>query len=202
MTNEGLLLDAGCGKSFGVLQTLSNTTAFVGADILRANVVNSKRRWKNFNYVVADIGCLPFRDSAFKGVLCIDVLEHLPDKPAKIGELARVTDKGGFFIGSTTNLLNPPLWLDAKMPFLAKPLVAKFAPGHYDRHDRFSPSKLVNVLISSKYRVDYLTLIGHPQFTQVKLPWFWRLWVLFDRLTNKNPLQYLKEIMIWQATRV
>lgn len=49
-------------------------------------------------YVVADAMRLPFRTGAFSHTVCSEVLEHLPDDRAALGELARVTAPGGRLI--------------------------------------------------------------------------------------------------------
>lgn len=198
-----LLLDAGCGRG-GSIICLPDKAEVVGVDVLRANIVACRQRWRNRSYVAADLTMLPFIEGAFGGALSADVLEHVDDKAAAVNESARITRRGGFFIGCSSNILNPVLWLDAKFPMLMKPLVMKLAePGHYERHSRFSPSSLTKALNSTGYRMDCLYLLGFPQFSQTRtLPGLARLWVLFDRLTKKKALLYLKEILVWQATRV
>jgi SAM-dependent methyltransferase len=174
----------------------------IGVDILRANLFTAKSLNKNLSCIVADLNWLPFSKSTFGGVISVDVLEHVHDKHAAIGELARVTSKGGFFIGSSTNLLNPILWLDVKLPKLTSPFVAKFAPGFYDRHSRFSPSSLTRTLGARGYQMDYLVLLGVMLFNKRKLPWLLHSWIIFDKLTKRKPLLYFKEIIVWKANRI
>jgi ubiquinone/menaquinone biosynthesis C-methylase UbiE len=201
--NGCLLLDAGCGRR-GSIVCPSDKVVIVGIDILRANVIACRLRWKSRGYVVADLTMLPFIRSAFGGVVSVEVLEHVNDKTAALNELARITQRGGFFVGCSTNILNLILWLDAKFPMLMKPLVMKLAePGHYERHGRFSPSSLIKTLNLTGYRMDRLYLLGQPLFSKTRTPLgLALLWVLFDRLTKKKPLLYLKEVLVWQATRV
>jgi SAM-dependent methyltransferase len=177
----------------------------VGIDILRSNVVACKGRWRNRSYVVADLNMLPFCEGAFDGVVSADVLEHVEGKTVAINELARVTRKGGFLVGCSSNVLYPILWLDDKLAWLMKPLVMKLADkGHYDRHSRFSPTSLVKVLSSTGYQLDFWSLLGYPQFCvhrhaskKLVLPW-----ILFDKLTKAKIFLYFKEILVWQARRV
>jgi ubiquinone/menaquinone biosynthesis C-methylase UbiE len=196
------LLDAGCGKGGSMVFPPKNAE-IVGVDVLRTNVADCKRRWKNRGYVVADLSTLPFIEKTFGGVICIEVLEHVGNKTALLNELSRITQKGGFFIGDTTNILNPILWLDVKFPRLMKPLVEKLtSPGHYERHSRFGPSSLTNTLKLARYRISFLSLVGYPMFSlSKKLNGLAFLWVLFDRVTKKTPLRYLKEVLVWEATR-
>jgi 2-polyprenyl-6-hydroxyphenyl methylase / 3-demethylubiquinone-9 3-methyltransferase len=46
---------------------------------------------------------LPFAAGAFDAVVAADVLEHLPDLPAAVAELARVLAPGGSFVFDTVN---------------------------------------------------------------------------------------------------
>jgi ubiquinone/menaquinone biosynthesis C-methylase UbiE len=198
-----LILDAGCGRG-GSIICLPDNVELIGIDVLRANVEACRRRWRKRMYVVADLTMLPFAEGAFGGALSADVLEHVGDKTAAVNELARTTKIDGFFVGCSSNILNPVLFLDAKFPLLMKPLVMKFAEqGHYERQSRFSPQALKKTLKLTGYRMDCLYLLGYPQFEQTNtLPGLTYLWILFDKLTRKKALVYLKEILVWQATRV
>jgi len=50
-----------------------------------------------------DAACLPFADDSFDRVLSSEVLEHLPDPGAAVGEIARVTRPGGIVVLSVPN---------------------------------------------------------------------------------------------------
>jgi SAM-dependent methyltransferase len=53
--------------------------------------------------VVADGQMLPFRDGAFDGVFCVNVLEHAPEPATLVAEAARVLSPGGKFLAITPN---------------------------------------------------------------------------------------------------
>jgi 2-polyprenyl-6-hydroxyphenyl methylase/3-demethylubiquinone-9 3-methyltransferase len=55
---------------------------------------------------------LPFADGSFDTVVAADVLEHLPDLPAAVNELARVLAPGGSFLFDTINR-TPWAWFTA-----------------------------------------------------------------------------------------
>jgi SAM-dependent methyltransferase len=199
-----LLLDAGCGRGDSIYE-MPDGLEFVSVDILRANIIACRRLWKERSYVIADLTMLPFIEGSFDGALSVDVLEHVDNKTAAINELARITSDKGFFIGCSSNIMNPIFWLDVKLPMLMKPLVMKLAtPGHYDRHSRFSPSSLNKTLDGARYRLNYLYFIGFPTFSRAiayDQPLIALGWVLFDKVTKKKPLLYLKEMLVWQATK-
>lgn len=199
-----LVLDAGCGKGLSIVSPPENIH-LVGVDILRSNVKAGREKWKNRSYIVADLMMLPFVEGAFTGIICADVLEHVEVKSKVVMEFARITQSQGFFVGSSSNLLSPVLWLDAKLPRIMKPLVKKFTdPGHYDRHTRFSPISLTKTLSSAGYDLNNFYILGYPQFSLVKstLPGLSYFWVVFDILTENKILIYFKEILIWHAKKL
>jgi len=53
--------------------------------------------------VTADGQRLPFADAAFDGIYSINVLEHVPDPTAFVGEVARLLQPGGRFLAITPN---------------------------------------------------------------------------------------------------
>jgi hypothetical protein len=148
--------------------------------------------------------------------MSVSVLEHVDDKYVAMNEFARVTKKGGFFVGCSTNVLNPILWFDAHCTSLMKPLVSKIVPGEYDRHSRFSPSSLIDTLESSGYNLDGYYLLGDALFVKKDMSLqslgkrqyvtkgmsnFIRFWVVIDKITRRKPLLFFKEILVWQANR-
>jgi len=59
------------------------------------------------DWVAADlISDLPFRSESFDLVLMLEVIEHLPDIPHSLREIARVLKPGGIAIVTTPNRLN------------------------------------------------------------------------------------------------
>jgi SAM-dependent methyltransferase len=76
---------------------------------------------------------LPFADGEFDAVTCLEGLEHLVDPVRLIGELARVTRKGGSIVVSTpnvTSLYSRLYQLMTGAPYQFNPaLVPEVAPG-------------------------------------------------------------------------
>jgi SAM-dependent methyltransferase len=48
--------------------------------------------------IISDITCIPVSDESFDAIICIEVLEHLPDPLSAIKELMRILKKGGTLI--------------------------------------------------------------------------------------------------------
>jgi dolichol-phosphate mannosyltransferase len=89
------VLDVGCGSSRIVLD-LPNA---VGLDIRQ-----NKLRWLSWRrrrLVRASCERLPFADGSFDGLIHSEVIEHLPDDPAILGECHRVLRPGGTLVLGT-----------------------------------------------------------------------------------------------------
>ncbi|MFZ0660778.1 MAG: class I SAM-dependent methyltransferase [Candidatus Binataceae bacterium] len=71
------------------------------------SVVATERRTTRPGWIAADLNDdLPFRDGEFDLVLMLEVIEHLPDIPHALREVARVLKPGGTAILTTPNRLN------------------------------------------------------------------------------------------------
>ncbi|MBN1995509.1 MAG: class I SAM-dependent methyltransferase [Anaerolineae bacterium] len=93
-TKANYILDAGCGEGFVInyLRQQNPALTIVGGDFSlealgwgRANVAHQAP------LVVFDLHHLPFPDNGFPLVLCLEVLEHLPNSTVGLRELARVS---------------------------------------------------------------------------------------------------------------
>ncbi|HVW81526.1 MAG TPA: class I SAM-dependent methyltransferase [Mycobacteriales bacterium] len=97
------LLDLGTGVGEN-LRLLGTVGASVGVDVSPSPLATAKA----FGPVAAaDAARLPFRDAAFGGAVCTEVLEHVADPGAVFAELARVLRPGATAIVTTPNYANP-----------------------------------------------------------------------------------------------
>jgi ubiquinone/menaquinone biosynthesis C-methylase UbiE len=204
LKNGYLILDAGSGKGDSLRDySKPKNVEVVCVDFLRVNAAASKRRYKTSQCIVADLTKLPFREGAFNGTFSVDVLEHVDNKTSAISELARVTKKGGFFVGCSTNVLNPVLFMDSMFPAQLNALVNRFSNVEMivERHSRFNPSNFNKTLVKSGFELEHFALVGTPVIDEKSLSSLANLWVLFDKLSKKKPFLYLKETMVWQAAK-
>jgi len=95
-SDQSHLLDVGCGEGF-VLQQLGHhhpALAAIGGDFSGEALLWGRRhadlRWPLTTF---DIHHLPFPDNHFPLVICLEVLEHLPDSVVGLRELARVSSE-------------------------------------------------------------------------------------------------------------
>jgi 2-polyprenyl-6-hydroxyphenyl methylase / 3-demethylubiquinone-9 3-methyltransferase len=101
------VLDVGCGGGL-----LADEFAHMGCrvtsvdpssrslEVARAHAAGSGLE---IDYRPANGERLPFEDGSFAAVYCCDVLEHVDDVKATIGEIARVLESGGVFLYDTIN---------------------------------------------------------------------------------------------------
>jgi SAM-dependent methyltransferase len=88
---KGTLLDLGCGSQ-PYRQYLKGVARYVGLDYpsTRECLATPVRA-----EVLGDARTLPFADQSFDGVLCSQVLEHVDQPDAVVGEMSRILKSGG-----------------------------------------------------------------------------------------------------------
>jgi 2-polyprenyl-6-hydroxyphenyl methylase/3-demethylubiquinone-9 3-methyltransferase len=112
-----LVLDAGCGGGLVARELAAAGAQVVGVDRSRGSLGVARRAVEgrgpgpqgaprstgSFRPAQGRLERLPFADGSFGAVVAADVLEHLPDLPAAVAELARVLEPGGSFMFDTVN---------------------------------------------------------------------------------------------------
>jgi len=125
-----LVLDAGCGGGLVARELAAAGATVVGLDRSLGSLGVARRavarggsgdprgvpRWDGtmgaFRPTQGRLERLPFADGAFDVVVAADVLEHVPDLPAAVAELARVLAPGGRLVFDTINR-TPWSWFTA-----------------------------------------------------------------------------------------
>ena len=90
------ILDAGCGK--GRFCRKIKDAGFknvVGAEPAERILNIAREKNKDIIFYQASCTNLPFKDSEFDYVICIEVLEHIPDTKKALAEMARILKPGG-----------------------------------------------------------------------------------------------------------
>jgi 2-polyprenyl-6-hydroxyphenyl methylase / 3-demethylubiquinone-9 3-methyltransferase len=108
-----LVLDAGCGGGLVARELAAAGAGVVGVDRSLGSLGVARRAVGTpFRPAQGRLERLPFADGSFDAVVAADVLEHLPDLPAAVQELARVLAPGGSFLFDTINR-TPWAWFTA-----------------------------------------------------------------------------------------
>lgn len=89
------ILDAGCGAG-GMMECLSKYGQVTGIDVSKEMVEHCRNI--GLSATCDSILKLPFQDHFFDLVLCLDVLEHLPDEMTALEELKRVIKPEGVLV--------------------------------------------------------------------------------------------------------
>jgi SAM-dependent methyltransferase len=86
------VLDAGCGEG-ETIERLGDLLPHpvTGVDLNPESVRFAAERLPGDRFDTADLLSLPFEDDSFDLVLCLEVLEHIPDPRPALAELARVS---------------------------------------------------------------------------------------------------------------
>ncbi|ABR54748.1 Methyltransferase type 11 [Methanococcus vannielii SB] len=112
-TDFSKVLDAGCG--FGSFYNLTKDFDTIYMDFSK-NLLKKFKSKKN--KICADIEKMPFNDSVFNLVLCINVLEHVNFLNA-ILEVKRVLKPNGrayFVVVNKNSIINDEIFIDWKIP--------------------------------------------------------------------------------------
>jgi len=146
---QGLrVLDLGCGGGLSTACLVQRGATVVGVDLSRASLHVASRYARRPGYLESVFTCgraesLPFADTSFDVVWCTDVLEHIPDLPTAIAQIARVLKPGGLLLYDTINRT----WLSRPLVIWFWEYLAGLAPrGTHDWRLFIRPQELRRLL--------------------------------------------------------
>jgi 2-polyprenyl-6-hydroxyphenyl methylase/3-demethylubiquinone-9 3-methyltransferase len=139
------VLDVGCGGGF-TSEFLAKRGAKVwGIDQSAACIEAAKAHARlsnlDIHYRVGMAEALPWEDSCFDVVVCVDVLEHVKDPRQAIAEIARVLKPGGLFCFDTVNRTVRSRLI---MLWLLENLLRQIPPGIHDWRKFITPQELTH----------------------------------------------------------
>ncbi|MFU8883546.1 MAG: bifunctional 2-polyprenyl-6-hydroxyphenol methylase/3-demethylubiquinol 3-O-methyltransferase UbiG [Rhodobacterales bacterium] len=101
------VLDLGCAGGFMAEALATRGATVTGIDPAAAAIAAARAHAGQAGYAITyDVGvgeALPYADSAYDAVVCVDVLEHVSDLTQVLAEVARVLRPGGLFLFDTIN---------------------------------------------------------------------------------------------------
>jgi 2-polyprenyl-6-hydroxyphenyl methylase / 3-demethylubiquinone-9 3-methyltransferase len=141
-----LVLDAGCGGGLVARELAGAGAQVVGVDRSHGSLGVARRAvGGRFKPAQGRIERLPFTGGAFDAVVAADVLEHLPDLPAAVAELARVLAPGGSLVFDTINR-TPWSWFTAV--FGLEQVLRMVPRGTHDWRLFIRPAELDRLLVA------------------------------------------------------
>ncbi|HVM13534.1 MAG TPA: class I SAM-dependent methyltransferase [Egibacteraceae bacterium] len=99
------VLDAGCGEGYGARMLDDVAAHVVGVDLVGDVVAHARGAYPGVEFLEADLCDLPLPDACVDLVVSLQVIEHLPDIPRFVAEMARVLRPGGELVCATPNRL-------------------------------------------------------------------------------------------------
>jgi SAM-dependent methyltransferase len=109
------LLDICCGSGGPSLDLVRRTGCRVtGLDVEAAGIAQARKAAEGLGeraaFQVADCGsALPFADGSFNAVLCVDAINHLPDRTGTLREWARLLRPGGRLLFTDAVVITGPV---------------------------------------------------------------------------------------------
>jgi ubiquinone/menaquinone biosynthesis C-methylase UbiE len=163
----GKVLDIGCGPGVLTENLLKRGCQVWNIDISEAMVEKAGQRMQfvegrdRAHFSVGDIEKLEFPNKFFDAVLCVGVLEYLPDDILALKEIFRVLRPGGSVIFTVPNLASPFVLLEKTVVLIAK-FLQKIFPDSSDsllfRKDiidrYYFPVRFNTVLKKNGFKID------------------------------------------------
>ena len=105
------LLNLGCSDGEYDLYLKRHYKKIISLDINKNDLKIAKKINSDISYILADVQHLPFKNSIFDEIVCVDVLEHSKNDASAAKEISRVLKKHSFFILTVPNK-NYPITYD------------------------------------------------------------------------------------------
>jgi len=100
------ILDAGCAKGRFAKILAEKGAKVYGLDFSRKMIREARKTIKSVEFKVGSLTKIPFEDNFFDFILCVEVLEHIPDTEKAISEMGRVLKPNGKIIIIDKNIFS------------------------------------------------------------------------------------------------
>ncbi len=158
------VLDAGCGRGFytRVLSRCPFVSHITAMDVTPAHLAATAALTAGHpgvSLVEGSIGNLPFADERFDAIICSEVLEHVPDAAAAVGELHRVLKPGGVLCATVPCRDFPAAWDPVNWVLMRTfgthvPAHVHWAAGIWADHQRLYTAEEFSAVLASRFAVE------------------------------------------------
>ena len=97
------VLDVGCGAGGHAVRAIRRCRQVIGVDRDATLIGLAPRDTPNLYFLCGDFVAKGLPDGPFDAVLCLDVIEHMDDRPGLLAEIRRVLKPGGLLFISAPN---------------------------------------------------------------------------------------------------
>ena len=163
-----VVIDIGCGGGLFAEEVAGLGASVIGIDPAPGAIASARKHAAGaglaIDYRVGSGEHLPADDACADIAYCVDVLEHVADVSAVVGEAARVLRPGGLFLYDTINRTRISKLVLIKL-CQDWPLTAWLPPDLHDWNQFITPAELRAVLARHHLREDGLAASGpgsHP----------------------------------------
>lgn len=154
--DEMRILDAGCGVGT-IIKALGDDLLIYGADIQFDAIFYCKSHFENAEFLISNLGKIPFKNESFDLIVCSMVIEHIHGQGDFLKELGRILKKSGSILITTPNYKSL-LWRIVENVWY-RFFVRSFKPYRREVHpNRFTPEKLEGILLASFHNVEIDTI--------------------------------------------
>lgn len=102
------VLDAGCGVGLYSLRMAYGSAHVVGGDLLPlfkySLLLGDAKLLKFIDFIIMDLNYIPIRSRYFDKIICVDVLEHIPNDKDVMAEFSRILKNNGELVVHVPNL--------------------------------------------------------------------------------------------------
>ncbi|OQX70738.1 hypothetical protein B6D52_03590 [Candidatus Parcubacteria bacterium 4484_255] len=100
------IVDIGCGKGRFCRKLRDKGFNVTGVEPSKELIEIAIKNNKDIKFIQASATNLPFRNNTFDFLICVEVLEHIPDTERAVKEMMRVLKEGGRFIIIDKNIFS------------------------------------------------------------------------------------------------
>ena len=158
---HGAVLDIGCGGGYMVDALSHHTTKLVGIDLAQQALLAADQRARSEKYHCllsrASADALPFPNHSFDGIVCTDVLVHVPNPEDVVAEISRLLKPGGWLHFSSIS--RTPLAHLIMITF-GETILKMIPLGTHDSQTFIKPKLLNEMLKANGLRVKRMEGIG------------------------------------------